>query len=57
LRRLFVKADALALVELLETSGLNGAAMEEPLLSAIVTDEPETTVPDQSLNRTARHVE
>lgn len=31
--------------------------MEKPLLPAVVTNEPETPIPDQSLNRAVRHVE
>ena len=31
--------------------------MKEPLLSAIVTDEPESAIPDQPFNRAVRHVD
>jgi hypothetical protein len=30
--------------------------MEEPLLPAVIPDEAESPVPDQPLNRAARHV-
>ena len=40
--------------EAITTYGLRsyGAAMEEPLLSSIVTNEPEAAISDESFNRT-----
>jgi hypothetical protein len=46
--------DALAFVELVEAP-LNRAPMEEPLLSAVVANEPESTIPNESLDSAARH--
>jgi len=57
LGRLLVEAHALTFVELFEVSRLDGTAMEEPLLATIVTNEPETTISDESFNRTVRHVD
>ena len=57
LRRLFLEADALPFVELVEFTGFDGAAMEEPLLSAIVPNESEPPIPDQTLDSSVRHVD
>ena len=53
--RLFVEVDALALVQLIEAA-FHRAPVEEPLLPALVSDEPEAPIPDQSLDRAVRHV-
>ena len=55
LRRLFIEADALAFVELFELAR-HGTAMEEPLLPAVVTNEPESAIAHQSFNRPVGHV-
>src|SRR6185503_7142669 len=52
-RRLFVETDALAFVELLEAP-FHRAPVKEPLLAALVANEPETPVTNESLDRTAR---
>src|SRR5690349_8935370 len=52
--RLLLEADPLAFIELIETA-LDGAAMEEPLLAAVVANEPETPIPNESLDRSCRH--
>ena len=49
-RRFFLEADALAFIELVEAA-LHRAAVEEPLLAAIVANEPEPSVPNESLDR------
>ena len=56
-RRLFVETDALTFVELLERAGRHRTAMEEPLLTTIITDEAESAIPDQPFNRAVRHVD
>src|SRR5437660_1847261 len=53
-RRLFLEAHALAFVQLIEAA-LHRAPMKKPLLSAIVANEPETPVTNESLDRAARH--
>ena len=53
---LFLEANALPFVELLEVARFDGVAVEEPLLTALVLDEPETAIPDQTLDCSARHV-
>src|SRR5262249_20830521 len=53
-RRLFLAVGALPFVQLVETA-LNGTAMKEPLLPAVVANEPEPSVPNESLDRAARH--
>ena len=45
LRRFLVEADALTLVELIESPAFDRAAMEEPLLTAFVADESEPAIP------------
>ena len=40
----------------LKTAGFYGAAVEKPLLPTVVTDEPEASIPHQTLNRAVRHV-
>jgi hypothetical protein len=55
--RLFVEADALSLVQLIETARLDRAAVEEPFLSAIVANKPETAIPYQPFDRAVRHVD
>ncbi len=52
---LFVETDALPFIELLEAACFHCAAVEEPLLPTVVTNEPEAAIPHQSLNRTGRH--
>src|SRR5262249_26597879 len=47
--RLFLEVDALTFVQLIEAS-LHGAAMEEPLLATVVTNEPEPPVTNESLD-------
>jgi hypothetical protein len=53
-RRFFLEAHALSFVQLIEAA-LHRAAVKEPLLSAVVSNEPEPTVSNESLDRTARH--
>ena len=50
-RGLLVEADALAFFQLVE-GALHRAAVKEPLLAAVVPDEPETPVTNESLDRT-----
>src|SRR5262245_36596626 len=52
--RLFVKVDALAFVQLVEAA-LHGTAMKEPLLPAVVANEPEAPVADESFDSAGRH--
>jgi hypothetical protein len=44
----------LAFVQLIEAA-LHGAAVKEPLLAAVVADEPETPVSNEPLDRAACH--
>src|SRR5688572_25991295 len=53
-RRLFVEADALAFVQLIEAA-FHRAAVKEPLLPAFVADESKASVANESFDRTARH--
>src|SRR5262249_22020943 len=53
-RRLLIEADALTFVELVEAA-LNRTSMKEPLLTAIVANEPEPSVSNESFDRAARH--
>jgi hypothetical protein len=53
-RRLLVEVNALAFVQLIEAA-LHGTSMEKPLLAAVVTNEPETPVPNESLDSAGRH--
>src|SRR5256885_11182588 len=53
-RGLLVEVDALAFLQLVE-GALHRAAVKEPLLTAVVPDEPETPVTHESFDRTARH--
>src|SRR5205085_3100027 len=53
-RRLLVERHALAFVQLVEAA-LHGTPMKEPLLSAVVANESETPVPNESLDRAAWH--
>ena len=53
-RRLFFEIDALAFIQLVEAT-LHGAAMEKPLLSAIVADETESSIANESLDGATRH--
>src|SRR5262245_41099598 len=55
-RRFFLEIDPLALIELVEAA-LYRASVEEPLLSAIVANEPESSVPNESLDRAGCHRE
>src|SRR6185436_18807867 len=52
--RLLIEADALTFVELVEAA-LDRTSMKEPLLAAMVANEPETSVPNESFDRAARH--
>ena len=56
-RGLFVEADPLAFVQRIEAARLHRTPVKEPFLSAIVTDEPESAIPDQPFNRAVRHVD
>ena len=56
-RWLFVEADALAFVQLLERTSLHRASVEEPLLAAIVADKTKSAISDQPFNRSVRHVD
>jgi hypothetical protein len=38
-------------------AGMDGAAMEEPLLTAVIADEPEAPIPYEPLDGTVRHVD
>src|SRR5262249_1649319 len=51
---LLFEVDALAFIQLVEAS-LHRAAVEEPLLPAIVANEPEPTITHESLDGAARH--
>jgi hypothetical protein len=53
-RRLFIKRNALAFIQLIKAP-LDRAAVKKPLLPAVVTNEPESSVPDKSLDTSARH--
>src|SRR5436309_5243047 len=53
-RGFLLKAHALAFVQLVEAA-LHGAAVKEPLLSAVVANESEPSVANESLDRTGRH--
>src|SRR5262249_28935052 len=53
-RGLFFEVDALAFIQLVEAA-LDGAPVEEPLLTAVVADETKSSVAHESLDRTARH--
>jgi hypothetical protein len=57
LRRLLVEAHALSLGELIEAASFHRASMEEPLLAAIISNEPESTIPHKPFNRAVRHVD
>ena len=48
------RSDALAFIQLVEAA-LHRAAVKEPLLPAIVANEPKSPVPNESLDRAARH--
>src|SRR5579871_668453 len=52
--RLLFEADPLPFIELVEAA-LHRAAMEEPLLAAVVANEPEAAVSNESLDRPCRH--
>jgi len=56
-RWLFVEADALTFVQLLERTRLHRASVKEPLLAAIVADKPESAIADQPFDRAVRHVD
>ena len=53
-RRLFLEVDALAFIQLVEAA-LHRAAMKKPLLSAVVTNEAEAAVANESLDGATRH--
>jgi hypothetical protein len=53
-RGLLFEVDALALIQLVEAS-LHRAAVKEPLLAAVVTNEPEPTITNESFDSAARH--
>src|SRR5919198_5809920 len=53
-RRFLFEADALSFVELVEATR-HRTAMEEPLLPAVVANESESPVSNESLDRTCRH--
>src|SRR5439155_24601923 len=53
-RRFLFEADALSFVELVEAAR-HRTAMKEPLLPAVVANESEPPVPNESLDRTCRH--
>jgi hypothetical protein len=53
-RWFFIKADTLTFVELVEAA-LDRAAVKEPFLPAIVADEPEPSVANESFDSAARH--
>ena len=53
-RRLFFEVDALAFIQLIEAT-LHGAAVEKPLLPAIVADETKPSVANESLDGATRH--
>src|SRR5437762_3567849 len=53
-RGLLVKVDALAFIQLVEAS-LDGATVEEPLLTAFIANKPEPPVTNKSLDSTVRH--
>src|SRR5258708_3033937 len=53
-RRLFCEVDALAFIQLVEAA-LYRAAMKKPLLPAIVADEAEPSVANESLDGATRH--
>jgi hypothetical protein len=53
-RWLFLEADALAFVQLIEAA-LDGTPMKKPFLTTVVANETETPVSDKSLDRAARH--
>src|SRR5688500_3089879 len=55
LGRFLLEADALPFVELLEVARLDRVAVEEPLLTALVLDEPETPIPHQTFDCSVRH--
>src|SRR5580765_292217 len=51
-RRLFFELDALAFIQLIEAA-LHRAPVKEPLLTAVVANEPKSPVPNESLDRAA----
>jgi hypothetical protein len=53
-RWLFIETDTLAFVELVEAA-LDRTAMKEPLLPAVVANEPEPSVANESFDSAARH--
>jgi hypothetical protein len=53
-RRFLVELNALTLVQLVEAP-LYGTSMEKPLLSAVVANEPEPAVTNESLDSAGRH--
>src|SRR4029079_648461 len=53
-RRLFLEADALTFVQLVEVT-LHRASMEEPLLAAVVANETEPPITDDPLDCAACH--
>src|SRR5262245_6167912 len=55
-RRFFLETDPLTFIELVEAA-LHRASVEEPLLPAIVANETEPSVPNESLDRTGCHRE
>src|SRR5262245_56134274 len=56
LRRLLFEAHPLPLIQLFKPFGFDRATVEKPLLSTIVADETEATIPHQSLNCSVGHV-
>jgi len=56
-RWLFIEADALTFVQLLEPTRRHRAAVKEPLLAAIVANEAESAIPNQPFDRAVRHVD
>src|SRR5207237_4206065 len=53
-RGLFVEVDALAFIQLIEAA-LHRAAVKEPLLPAVVSNEAEAAIPYESLDGATRH--
>src|SRR5262245_66669228 len=56
-RWLLVETDPLPLIQCLEGACLHRTAMEEPLLTAVVPDEPKTAIAHQPLDRPVSHVD
>ena len=56
-RGFFVETDSLSFIQLIEVPDFHRAPVEEPFLTAVVTDESETRIAHQPFDRAVRHVD